>query len=155
MKRILLLVVLVILLTGCAPIQVQVQPTSEPSPIPTSVPCSVQAEAYIEAIDEIAQEWDDARNLAGSTPRMSLAPAISDLQEIRRKVDKLDRPSCAESVHSLLIQHMDAVIDAFLKFLAQESDSIVNAKFTEASMAFDQWIEEYGKLMDGEPPYDQ
>jgi hypothetical protein len=133
---------------------VQIAPTPTPSPVPVAEPCSVQAEAFSAATVALLDDWDDANALAGSTPRMSLGPAIAELQQIRRDVGDLDAPPCAQRVHTLLVDYMDVVIEGYLAFLADEGDSAVNSAMRRADAALDTFTTEYAKLMAGQPPYD-
>src|SRR5687768_15649215 len=105
-----------LLLVGCsAGVQqvVVVTPTPVPTntPAPTPEPCNVQAAAFLEAAQDIFEEWDDAFELANSTPRMSLPAVISELQEIRRNADDLEVPPCAAATKALMIEMMEAAID--------------------------------------------
>lgn len=94
--------------------------------------CYQQAKDYLVEMDALTTKWDDTLAIAQSTPRISLAPVISDLQEIRRQLSGLEPPSCVEMLETDLIAYMDGTIAANLAFLSQESDSVVASKFKEA-----------------------
>jgi hypothetical protein len=89
--------------------------------------------AFVAAIQPLAQRWTDATTLAGNTPRASLAPQISELQAIRREVQALAVPSCAEPTRESLVAAMDSTIQAYLDFLAQKPESEVTAGFEAAA----------------------
>lgn len=118
-------------------------------------PCNVQSTQYIADVDAIILRWVGAELLAQSSPRMSLAPAISALQEIRRETDSLNAPACAENVKTLFITYMDASIESYLAFLANESDARVSAKFSTAKGAMFEHAAAFTALKNGKPPYDQ
>lgn len=139
MKKIVILSLLVLFLAGCAL-------------IPEGA-CYMQAKDYVQSVEDIAAEWDDANELAGSTPRMSLAPQIAALQEIRRRAEKLTPPECADKVQSYLIAYMNAQIKMYLVFLAEGDD--LDTATLAAQEAFSRWDEEYTKLISGWSPYDQ
>ncbi len=150
------LVLAVLFLSGCGTVSVQIEPTPVPTPIPTSLPCYLQAAEYIAAVQGIVKEWDDANALAGSTPRASLPAQIAVLQEISRRVDAFDHPSCADKPHDYLTAYMSSVTDAYLVFLANdESETEMQKKFKAAGDMLTIWADEFGKLRDGLAPYDQ
>src|SRR5687767_10257938 len=62
-----------------------------PTVTPTPDPCAPDLVlAAVEEGDVLYREFADGVDLAGSTPRVSLAPMIADLQEIRRDAEALD-----------------------------------------------------------------
>ena len=96
--------------------------------------------AYMVAVEPILQEWDDAVAIADSTPRMSLPDRVSELQDVRRRANNLqfENPDIAEA-HLKLVSAMDYGIDAFLSFLAQDSDGEVTAAFDRYHSAIGRW----------------
>jgi hypothetical protein len=46
--------------------------------------------AFLEDYDALLERWDDANELAGSTARISLAPQVTRLQDIKNDVDDLE-----------------------------------------------------------------
>lgn len=76
-------------------------------------------------LNAFALEWDDAVDVAASTSRIALSGPVSDLQAIRRDVQRQEWPECASTAHDHLIQHMDYTIDSFLAFMQNKSDSDV------------------------------
>ena len=133
---------------------IRIVATATPTPVPTAEACSVQAKTFVEETELFFAEWDDTNKLAGSTARMSLAPVIAQLQDIRRRVEDVTYPQCASGVRQLMLDYMDGTIEGYLAFLSQESDSTVQARFDEASEAFDQWMAQYTKLKLGQDPFD-
>ncbi len=63
---------------------------------------------------------------------MSLPPVIEKMQAVRRKVDILEAPLCADAARAKLADYMDKTTDGYLAFMAQKADSEVSAIFTQA-----------------------
>jgi hypothetical protein len=81
---------------------------------------------YNSTMAPILREWEDAKTLAGSTSRISLAPVISQLQSIERRVESMDVPLSIKAAHLVLIDSMNDTIQGYLYFMAQDDDSIVS-----------------------------
>lgn len=96
---------------------------------------------YMDTLSPYLAEWDDAVNLANSTPRMSLASQIESLQSIRREISGLEIQSCLIEVHDLLIKSLDFQIEGFISFLGQASDAITSEKFRQSDDYLDKWSE--------------
>ena len=133
---------------------VEILPTSTPTPVPTAEPCAIQAESFITSVEAVLDDWDDAVSIANSTSRMSLGPAVAELQKIRRDVGDFDAPACAEGVREPLLDYMDGIVDAFLKFMPQETDGVVERAFADANAHLDEFFAEFTKLTLGQAPYD-
>jgi len=95
----------------------------------------------MEKMEPFIDKWDDAIVIAESTSRMSLAPQIENLQEIRRETEDLKISDCADEAHEALIAYMDQTIDAFIAFLGQEDDEKVNRLFSSAQDSMRDWSE--------------
>ncbi len=116
MARLLIILVLAGLLAGCA--------ASMPTSTPTTDPCRVtETQKYLDVINGVARRYDDARTLAGSTPRMNLPPIIKDPQEVRRNTEDLVLPTCASKAKVALVAYMNADIEYLLAFLSTKSDA--------------------------------
>jgi hypothetical protein len=142
MKTTICLCLTAIILSGCSGVSF-----SAPTPTPT---CAQQAAHFLDEIFAIQDEWKDAETLAGSTPRMSLPPIVSNFQEIRRRADAITAPECAEQAKSYAVDYMDRTIEAYLLFLSQESDTDITNKFDEANRAYDNYFDEVAKIRSGE-----
>ena len=135
--RYLILVAFVLLIAGC-----------------TSQPCTVQSEQFIQDFDAIMSEWTDAEMVAQSTPRVSLPPVVSELQEIRRRADnELTPPDCAADLKPKILEFMDATIDLYLAFMANESDGAVSEKMQAADAALNGYSFDMAALKNGDSPY--
>jgi hypothetical protein len=151
MYRVVLLVLLVLSLSACSGIAVQVAPTPTPTAIPTAEPCAIQAAPFLAEVDPILAAWADTVTLADHTGRASLAPVISQLQALRRDVSQLEPPDCAASAHALLVTSMDETINGYLAFMAQESDREVSTHIAAAGVALEAASDALYEVRTGEP----
>jgi dipeptidyl aminopeptidase/acylaminoacyl peptidase len=113
---------------------------------------SKESKAYINEIKQLSDEFEDKSKLANNTSRMSLTPVISDMQDIKREVNNLNAPKNAKKLvelQGLVSEYMDSIIDGFMLFQSQESDSIVLGKF-ETAIINKQLVED--KLFEIENP---
>ena len=129
MKLIISCCLTMIVIAGCS----NIPGLQIPTPTPT---CAMQALQFLDQITAIADEWTDAETLADSTPRMSLPPAIANLQEIRRRADAIAPPECAALAQTYLIDYMDKTIEGYLLFLSNVSDTEISNQFQSAGNAF-------------------
>lgn len=145
MKRAILYVLVTTILAGCGgqqpistPTRVLFPPVNTPTPTPITSDCKPKkVTPFLEDFDRILEEWDDADDLARNTGRGSLSPAIQRLQEVKRKVGELEDICIAVvELKEATTEYMELSIDSYLLFMAQEEDSKVAAKFSEASKAF-------------------
>ena len=101
-----------------------------------------EAELAIDELQNLAEEWDDAFEVANSTSRISLSGPIGDLQEIKRDVGSLDIPDCLTDVQDNLVKAMESGIDAFIAFMGKESDQTIKNHFTLYGFFIDKYHEE-------------
>lgn len=109
--------------------------------VPLPFSCQSQSKTFLAEVEPLARAWDDAANLADSTPRMSLPPQIDKLQALRRQAQDLDAPTCAAPVKMHLIATMDHTINGFVAFLAQKPELEVTNLFMEAQRSLDRYGE--------------
>jgi hypothetical protein len=131
------------LVLGGNGLKVNILPTPTVTPVPTAESCYHQSEKYRSEVTDLIEEWDDAESVAGSTSRIALSPAVSELQRVRREVDNLEFPDCAEYAQYHLVTYMDTVIEAYLLFMADAPDSSVSDKFEEANSQLDQFSQDF------------
>jgi hypothetical protein len=112
-------------------------PTITPTPKPKVECPQEEVETYLEEIDYILEEWDDTYLVATSTSRMSLAPIIGELQDIKRDVNRLDRPECAGYLSDIVVVAMESDINSLVSFLSRDSDSVVSRKMAGAKKAWE------------------
>ncbi len=95
-------------------------------------PCYVQAKDFIAAFDPLIHRWKDAYDVARSTSRINLGPAIAEMQSVKRDIEALDPPPCAKEAHEAYIMQADYMIKGFLSFMVQEDENIANTFFENA-----------------------
>lgn len=96
------------------------------------VGCNQQKEevvAYLDHAEAAMEEWEDAFDLAANTSRIALSPAIGELQSIRREFDSVDVPEDCKGLHRDTLNAMNASIDGFMLFMADEPESEISAAF--------------------------
>ena len=138
-------VVAILILAGCA---------GQPKATSTAEPCSVQAQKFIQQVELIVDAWSDASALGASSPKASLSPVVAQLQTIRRSVEDTAAPECAAPVKGSVVAFMDAVIIDYLLFMKDESLLHGERQSETTHELTKKAIEEFGKLVHGEPPYD-
>ena len=137
-----------------------VPPVDAPTPRPTSTPttprvsavCQTLTQEYLAQIQPALEEWDDTVEVANSTARIALSPLVSDMKRIQRQVEAVDSPDCARHAKGLLTRGMDEVIDAFLAFMSDESDSVVSLLFSAGYEEMMRGLEELTALAEGRVP---
>lgn len=77
-----------------------------------------------ELLDQVSAKWDDERKLASNTSRMNLPARISELQSVRRDVEKQEWPGCAEKAKGELLKGMNYTIDGFIEFLDSDKPEV-------------------------------
>lgn len=155
------------LLPACAPSETAIQtaiaetaeaqPTETPIPTATTLPtvapsptpdCAALTLPVLAEIEPLLMEWDDALSLASSTARINLSAPVSELQSIRRDVDNITFPPCAQWRQQVILDYMNASIDSFVDFMQEkETSSDFNAELSSA------YLEGLGRAMD--PSKDQ
>jgi len=139
--------ILAVVLASCTSSQEPPEQTNRPEPsAPTLQPSATprpkvhcpteEVDHFISEFEITMEEWDDTILLAESTSRMSLAPVIKELQDIKRSTRRMERPECAGYLVDFIIVAMEADIDAFISFLAQESDRTVSNQIIAADKAW-------------------
>ena len=131
-----LIVLLAVLLTGCASLLqptieaavsatlTAVAPTVTPTPEATPTPdCATLTNQWLLDIGPLVRQWDDALIVASSTGRIALSGPVKDLQSIARSIEEAPYPACAETARNYYLAYMTYKIEAFIKFMAQESST--------------------------------
>lgn len=149
MAKVVALIIAMVLVCSCSstPTMVSGERTSTPeatvsSGEPTSTPrprvsCPQdEVEEYLDELGLMLEEWEDTSLRAESTSRVSLSPVIGELQDIRRRTRRIDRPACAGYLNDLVVVAMERDIDSFISFLGQDSDSVVARKMDGAEKAW-------------------
>ncbi len=118
-----------------------------PTPTPLGRCSTTDAQRLLNTIQPKAQEWDDANKLASSTPRISLAPQIQNLQRIHRESAALSVPACGLYARTLMVSYMDATINGYIDFLGQGTQA--NTLFAQAKTLIDAFNVELKKVTVG------
>lgn len=71
-------------------------------------------------IQALAQKWDDANQLASSTPRVALAGPVGSLQSVKRETQALNVTGCLVAPHEALVTSMNKTIEAYLDFMGDK-----------------------------------
>jgi len=129
-----LLGVILLAISGCG----LAGPTATPTPEPGY--SKEELEAYLELAQPLLDEFNDTLEIAGSTARIALAPVVSELRRIQREFRRLECPEIAKTAHAYFSDGMDFGIQAFLAFMAQESDAEVERLFKKGREAMDKGI---------------
>jgi len=113
-------------------------------------PCQTeQAQEFTKELKNIKNTFDDKFELAGSTSRINLTPVISDMQDLKRELSKLEPPEkCSElsDIKEYYLEGMDTAINAYMMFQLEEDDKKVLSKINSATSRFeyiDKWIKEF------------
>lgn len=88
--------------------------------------------AVAENLEDIAERWDDAMDVAGSSSRIALAGPVSELQSIRRETRTQDWPECGQEAQQELVGWMDESINALIAFMGQDDDATVEEHLKNA-----------------------
>ena len=85
---------------------------------------SSECETFQDDVDDLVLRWDDAIEVASSTPRVSLSDQVVRMQEVRQDARALEEPACAEALHvkRKMIDMMDSGIDLFTAFMGESGD---------------------------------
>ena len=111
--------------------------------------CSNQQQAviaYLEAAAPLLVEWVDGHLLATGTSRVSLSPAIEDLQLIRSRYNALEVPRPCRQMHENVLASMDYSSEGFEAKLAGEPDKAVIAIFVQADRKMDRALQDLSDL---------
>lgn len=100
---------------------------------------SIQSEiAQIKAEDktlaQIGSRWFDAFEIAQSSPRIALATPVQQMQALRQEATALKLSNaCMDDARSQFVGAMTSTIEAFLRFMRDESGFLVSQAFEDAS----------------------
>jgi hypothetical protein len=117
-----LLVVAVVLIAR------QPKTVATPTATFTPDPCTpANISPLVDGIHALMREFYDASALASETPSDQLATVIPSLQELRRRSQDQDVPSCLVHLKTLQIDYMNSVIDTMMVFMnGGDPDTLIN-----------------------------
>jgi hypothetical protein len=97
-------------------------------------PCGInRLQASSKAISSLLTRFSDELQVANSTPRMSLAGPVSNLQQIKRETDDLVVPACLDMAKGYAVGSMVDGINGFIAFMGQEDNSVVTSHLNSAT----------------------
>jgi hypothetical protein len=108
--------------------------------------CAQKSKQYISELQSLIIEWDDANKIASSTSRIALSGPVSELQSIKHQISNLDHPECAADVHNTAITYMEATINGYLSFMADENENTTKSYFNLANDNLDEFSQALQKL---------
>lgn len=121
----------------------------EPIPTRVVVNCAqADTNTYIKATDNLMREWDDAIQLAASTSRIALSPAVNSLQTLRRDASDISVPQCAEYLQEIQATFMEYEIQSFLLFMQEADDTQVQGPVNGAQRAHLAFEQEFAHFRD-------
>ncbi len=150
-----LLMAFALVLSACER-AVEATPTLAPTaPTATPDPCSpAMMPTTLAPVNALMREFDDAAQLAAQTPRDQLVLVIPSLQEIRRRAEDQEVPSCLATLKALQITHMNTVINTLMAFLSGADVNILVQGISQARLQREDYNRELARLtgMTYEPP---
>jgi hypothetical protein len=133
MKRIILLMALMaLLLSACAP------------------SCASQSEDYFTQANDLADDYLRTVEVANSTSRIALAPMVTKLSDIEKDIEGLEPPECAATAHKNLVRATKFGVDAFLSFMSEDSDAMIQSSFQNFQYNMDAYTKERDKILSEE-----
>ncbi len=81
----------------------------------------------VDQLNAIENRWDDAHKLASSTARIALATPISELQNVKRDLERLEVSECLTPAKEALSSYMNSNIANFLSFMANSDSTNFNS----------------------------
>ncbi len=116
----------------------------------TAVFCQPLARDYSEKIHPFMIEFADTIKVAESTSRIALGPIIQDMQRIRRDIADVSVPSCVQGASSLIVNGMDNIVNAFIDFMGDVSDTLVQRKLNQGLLDLNNGTEQLIALVSGQ-----
>lgn len=142
MKRLLVVLGAVLVLTGCG---TTTQTTSDS----TSVQIDTKAATlmYLDYLLDWATRWDDANALANNTSRIALAGPVGRLQELRYELMISVAPTPeTERLRDMYVEGANKTLESYLAFMADEPDGTVGLLIRQANTLYDSALDYYGTL---------
>jgi len=151
-KTIIILSVMAVFISACSILEPfkKVEPTSvPPAPAPTAVPDPCAPENImneIEPIQDLVSEFQDIAYVANFTPLAELTTPILELQAVRRKMQKLIVPECAQVLKIASINYMNSTINYLAFFMGGESKENVDAGIQNSQVLWQVVLGEFNKV---------
>src|SRR6266511_2786104 len=148
LKKIVLYLFLLILLimSACGGQPIATQP--EVLTTNTNDPCSSEnLPTTVQGLNDLMREFDDAAQLASSTPAQQLPDIISNLQRIRREAEDSQIPTCLGALKTHQLNHMNLMIQTLIALVGGASQEELNAGLENARKEHDLYSLEIVRLL--------
>jgi len=127
------------------------QQTERAVPIIDMISCKRDTSEYFQDVDPLIQEFLDTLQVAISSPRLVMGNYIQDLQLVRRNIENIPVPKCAEGPTNLMIVGMNNIIDGLILFMGEENEVTVENKFKRGSNNISNALDQLSALASGQP----
>jgi uncharacterized lipoprotein YajG len=136
------------LLAACASVSPTAIATSIPTVASTADPCSPDhLQLNAGRVHQLTRAFDDAYQLASSTPRSQLADQVARLQDIRRAAQDQAVPVCLVQLKKLQLTLMDDGVNTMLTFLQGKDSTTINQGVALVKKDHDAYNVELGQLL--------
>lgn len=133
MKKI-VFILMILTLVSCAPVNTYCPPR--------------EVERLMQEFIKLDQEWTVAYNIAGSTVKSNLTPAIKELQTLQSEAGSIKVPDCLKPAQNALNNYMQRIINGFTAIEAGESEDAVEKKFDSSDKFLDDFYDHIDFLQD-------
>jgi hypothetical protein len=111
-------------------------------------PCSSKnLPTTVQGLNDLMREFDEASQLASSTPAAQLSGVIANLQRIRRAAEDTQIPACLGELKTHQLNHMNLMIQALIAFVGGTSQDELNAGLENARKEHDLYSLEIVRLL--------
>ena len=152
-KKIVIMVGLSFLIASCSLINPRPQTTPTPVPStptisPTPEPCSQEnIIEEMEYVQDLVNEFQDIAYVANFTPQTELVNPIMQLQNTRRKLQKLEVPDCLENVKNASLNYMNTTINYLAYFMGGETKENVDAGIQNSQVLWKVVLNEFSNAL--------
>jgi hypothetical protein len=148
-KHFLSFIAILIVLTACGAKTATASLTATPD---LCAPANIIAE--VKKVNDLQRQFDDASQLASvmNLNQLASSNAIPNMQDIRRQAQDQQVPACLATLKTLQLQHMNAVINTLLAFLASGQNASNNSQILSQGVALarglhDKYNQELARLI--------
>jgi len=148
-KLILYLFPLFLLITSaCGSQPIATEPEALTTNTTADDPCSSEnLPTTVQGLNDLMREFDNASQLASSTPAQQLPDVISNLQRIRREAEDSQIPTCLGDLKTHQLNHMNLMIQTLIASVGGASQEELNAGLENARKEHDLYSLEIVRLL--------
>jgi hypothetical protein len=126
--------------------------TTEPETLTTNTnaddPCSsATLPTTVQGLNDLMREFDNASQLASTTPAQQLPDVISNLQRIRRETEDSQIPACLGDLKTHQLNHMNLMIQTLIASVGGASQEELKAGLENARKEHDLYSLEIVRLL--------